>query len=303
MAPDLVSRLAADIITGEIAGRPLPKLTLTQGEELRHRLLEQISWSREWGDDKDGPAGEIMLKARLDESLRNEEIRLAREKVDRETAYVFTADGGGGVKDFSVFCKDRTAVAVSGLSDTSALEVYGILGDMVRKRGVVPAVELPASEAIDASWPRLPDSVSSAESSDSVVEQTAAEFHAALEHQHPEPEIAPEPEAKLTKAEAHIAHLQTLVKTPPRKPHQPRAQLSYHIVLLLFICLLPWTFPFFSHWILALLDALWECAPAVKQYGGWAVWVFLNFLGYYAKSYVLWLRGGRGELVATPVLG
>jgi hypothetical protein len=164
------------------------------------------------------------------------------------------------------------------------------------------AVELPANEATAASWPMLPDSVSNEDSSDSVVEQTAAKFHAALEHQLPEPETAPEPEPKLTKAEAHIAKLQTSVKPIPHKPHQPRPQLSYHIILLVFICLLPWTFSFFTAWILALLDVLWECAVAVKEAGSWVVWTLLNFLGYYAESYVLWLREGRGEIVATPTL-
>jgi hypothetical protein len=302
MAPDLVSRIAADIITGEIAGRPLPKLTRSQGEELRDRLLQQIGWSREWGEDMDGPAGEVMLKARIDESLRNEDIRLAREKVDKETAHVFTADGGGGAKDFSIICADKTAVAVSGLSNTSVLEIYRILRGVVRKRGVLWAAEPPAISGLLGSWPRLPASVSSEGSSDSVVEQTAAEFHAALGHQQPEPETPHEPATKLTKAEAHIAKLRAAVKPIPRKPHKPRLQLFYHITLLVFILLLPWTFSFFRAWLFALFGALWQCGVAVKEYAGWAVWAFLNFLGYYAESYVSWLRGGGGDVIAYPSL-
>lgn len=297
MAPDLVSRIAADIITGEIEGRPLPKLTRSQGEELRDRLLQQIGWSREWGENMDGPAGETMLKARIDESLRNEDIRLAREKADRETAHVFTADGGSDAKDFSIICADKTAVAVSGLSDTSVLDIYGILGSVV-KRGVLP----PAISGLEASWPRLPASVSSEGSSDSVVEQTAAEFHAALGHKQPELETPHGPAAKPTKAEAHIAKLRAAVKPIPHKPHKPRLQLFYHIALLVFILLLPWTFSFFRAWLFALFGALWQCGVAVKEYAGWAVWAFLNFLGYYAESYVSWLRGAGGDVIAYPSL-
>jgi len=288
--PGKVSRIVADIMAGRIADDPLPQLTREQGERLRAQLLQEIKWNIKWGEVKDGPAGTIILRARIAESLRNEEIRLARvEKADRETVHVFTSDGGGGMRDFSLICADRTPVAVSDLSDKSMMKVYEIIGNIMERRGILPAAENP-NDAPTGSSPGTAISISSGESSSIVDEEISASAS----------ESALQPKAKLSKAEAHIANLQTSVKTVHRNSHQPRSQLPYHM-LLLFICSLPWTFSYLSSWVSSLPEASQELGGAAKDYGSQALWAFLNFLGFCAESYVSWLRGGA-EAVPTPSL-